>query len=132
MKNAPLYPFGFGLSYTEFKVDNLRLSSDVLTKDGKITVSVDVENTGKYAGKEVVQMYIHDKYASVVRPVKELKGFNKILLHPGERKTVTFEISEEMLRFYNQDMEYVSEPGEFDVMVGNSSENLTEKVFRLI
>ncbi len=132
VKNAPLYPFGFGLSYTEFEIGNLCLSSDTLAKDGKLTVSVDIENVGKTAGKEVVQMYIRDKYASVVRPVKELKAFTKILLLPGEKQTVTFEITEEILRFYNQNMEYVSELGEFEVMVGNSSEDLVTKTFYLV
>ena len=104
MKNAPLYPFGFGLSYTDFKIDNMHLSDNTLDKNGKIEVSVDVENTGAVFGKEVIQMYICDKFSSVVRPVKELKGFEKIGLMPGEKQTVTFEITEDMLRFFNQNM----------------------------
>lgn len=131
VRNSPLYPFGYGLSYTDFKIDNITLSDNTLSPGGKITVSADIENVGSVYGKEVVQMYICDRVASVVRPVKELKGFEKIGLEPGEKKTVTFEITEDMLRFYNQKMEYVSEAGLFEVMIGNSSENLTVKEFTL-
>lgn len=131
VKNAPLYPFGFGLSYTEFKIDNMRLSGDRVTDECGIVVSVDVENTGSVFGKEVVQLYIRDRVASVVRPVKELKGFKKIGLEAGEKTTVCFEITEDMLRFYDSEMRYVSEEGEFEVMVGNSSDNLTVMRFWL-
>lgn len=120
--NRPLYPFGYGLSYTTFAFSDLRLSADRVTADGELTASVTVTNTGSVAGKEVVQLYIRDCFASVSRPVRELKGFQKILLQPGESRTVTFVIREEMLRFWNQAMQFVSEPGEFTVYIGNSSD----------
>ncbi len=123
-KNEALYPFGFGLSYSEFEYSNLQLSKTEMTKDDTVTVSVDVTNKGVYGGKETVQLYIRDKFASVARPVKELKGFDKIYLAAGETKTVSFTIKEDMLRFYNQKMEYVSEAGEFEIMVGKSSADL--------
>ncbi len=132
LQNLPLFPFGYGLSYTSFEIGTPVLSDNTMTDDSKITVSVNVKNTGAVAGKEVVQMYIQDKFASVVRPVRELKGFEKIFLEPGEEKTVTFEIEEKMLRFYNQDMEYVSESGEFAVYVGNCSDCEMPCTFYLI
>ncbi len=131
VKNAPLYPFGFGLSYTSFNLSNLRLSSDIMTKDGAITVSIDIKNTGGFDGSEVIQLYIKDCFASVARPVKELKDFKKIFLKSGEKKTVSFEITEEKLKFYNADMQYISETGDFIVMVGNSSESLHCESFTL-
>lgn len=93
-----------------------------MTADGELTASVTVTNTGSLAGKEVVQLYVRDCFASVSRPVRELKGFQKILLQPGESRTITFVIREEMLRFWNQAMQFVSEPGEFTVYIGNSSD----------
>ncbi len=120
--NRPLYPFGYGLSYTTFAFSDLRLSADRVTADGELTASVTVTNTGSVAGKEVVQLYVRDCFASVSRPVRELKGFQKILLQPGESRTVNFVIREEMLRFWNQAMQFVSEPGEFTVYIGNSSD----------
>ncbi len=131
MPNAPLFPFGFGLSYTDFAISAPALSADTLRRGDTLAVTVTVENTGKMAGKEVVQLYIRDDAASVVRPVKELKGFEKIALAPGERQTVTFAITEDMLKFYNQQMEFVAEAGTFTVMVGNSSDNLQEAKFTL-
>lgn len=119
--NTPLYPFGYGLSYTKFDISPVTLSSDTLTKDTSITASVKVTNTGKVTGSEVVQLYIRDKVASVSRPVKEHKGFEKICLKPGEEKTVEFVITEDMLRFTTINNVYESEPGSFDVFVGNSS-----------
>ncbi|MBQ8868484.1 MAG: glycoside hydrolase family 3 C-terminal domain-containing protein [Oscillospiraceae bacterium] len=119
VKNEPLYPFGFGLSYSEFKLSNLKLSKKTMSRNEKITASVEVENYGKYDGKEVVELYLRDKFASVSRPVKELKGFKKIFLKAGEKQVISFEISEEMLRFYNQQMQFVSENGEFDIMISN-------------
>lgn len=118
---TPLYPFGFGLSYTTFDYSLPQLSDTTLTMDGKITVSVDLRNKGDVAGKEVVQMYIKDLYGSVTRPNKELKGFKKISLQPGETKTVSFEITPEMLAFTGFDMTRKAEKGAFDVMIGNAS-----------
>jgi beta-glucosidase len=125
---SPLYPFGYGLSYTKFEYSNLKLSSKSISMGGKIKISVDVANTGNYDGEEVVQLYVKDEFGSVTRPVKELKGFKKLLLKKGEKKTVEFEISTDDLRFYNIDMKFVAEPGDFEVSVGGSSDtNLKDK-----
>ncbi len=117
----PLFPFGFGLSYTTFKLGTARLAKKKIKRDAATRVFVDVTNTGKRAGTEVVQMYIRDRVSSVTRPVKELKGFQKISLQPGETTTIALDITPESLAFYNVDMEYVVEPGEFEIMVGTSS-----------
>lgn len=122
-KNEPLFPFGYGLSYTTFKYTNLEVDTN---DQNSIKVSATVENTGKMTGKEVVQLYVHDKVASVVRPVKELKGFQKISLAPGASQKVTFILTDKELGFYNHDYKFVVEPGTFGVMVGtNSQEGLT-------
>ena len=118
---SPLYPFGFGLSYTTFKFGEPRLTKRIIRKNESTTVRVDVTNIGQVQGDEIVQMYIRDKVSSVTRPVKELKGFGRVTLEAGQTATVTFEITPEHLAFYNIDMKYVVEPGEFEVMVGNSS-----------
>lgn len=118
---SPLFPFGFGLSYTTFKLENLRLSKKSIPRNGSTRLLVDVTNTGKRAGAEVIQMYIRDCVSSVTRPVKELRGFQKVRLEPGERKTVSLAISPESLAFYDVHMNYVVEPGDFEIMVGNSS-----------
>jgi beta-glucosidase len=118
---SPLYPFGFGLSYTSFSLGNLRLEKSTIKKDESVKVYIDVKNTGKYAGDEVVQLYIRDMFSSVTRPVKELKGFNKIHLKPGEGKTVEFVLTPEHLAFTNIEKKFVVEPGDFEIMVGNSS-----------
>jgi beta-glucosidase len=123
--NSPLYPLGYGLSYTSFEYTNAMISSKKLERGGNLTVSVDVTNTGNMDGEEVVQLYIHDKVGSVVRPVKELKGFKKIHLKKGETKTVEFTIDEEMLKMYNLDMEWVAEPGEFEAWMAASSADET-------
>ena len=123
MDNLPLYHFGYGLSYTTFKLDNLKISKAKIRKNESVKVKVDVTNAGKYAGDEVVQLYIRDKVSSVTRPVKELRGFKRISLKPKETKTVTLEINPEHLAFHNIDMKFVVEPGEFEIMVGNSSRN---------
>ncbi|HYH00972.1 MAG TPA: beta-glucosidase BglX [Terriglobales bacterium] len=123
--NTPLFPFGYGLSYTTFAYSNLKLSSDKLTKEGKIKVSADVENTGARAGDEIVQLYIRDLVASVARPVKELKGFQRVSLNPGEKKTIEFSITPAQLAFWNAEMKLAAEPGKFKVWVGpNSAEGL--------
>ena len=128
---TPLFPFGYGLSYTQFKITNLQLSAQRIPLNGKLTVSVDVENVGKRAGDEVVQLYIHDTAASVTRPVKELKGFQRVTLQPGERKHVEFLLTAAELGFWNRDMHFVVEPGEFKVMVGPNSEDLLEATFEI-
>jgi beta-glucosidase len=124
----PLYPFGFGMSYSTFKLENVRLTDESIATDGATSVSVDVTNTGDAEGSEVVQMYIRDKFSSVTRPIKELKGFKKVWIKPGETKTVTIEINEKSLAFFDIRMNYVVEPGEFEIMVGTSSldEDLTK------
>ena len=118
---APLFAFGYGLSYTQFKFGKPRLGKSLIRADGATQVSVEVTNIGRVSGDEVVQMYIRDRVSSVTRPVKELKGFQRLTLAPGEAKTVTLEITPEHLAFYDIDMNYVVEPGEFEIMVGNSS-----------
>ncbi len=128
----PLFPFGYGLSYTQFKITNLQLSAQRIPLNGKLTLSVDVENTGKRAGDEVVQLYIRDTAASVTRPVKELEGFRRITLQPGEKKQVEFVLTAEQLGFWNRQMRFVVEPGEFKVMVGANSEDLVEATFEIV
>lgn len=130
--NRPLFAFGYGLSYTTFSYSEVHMDSDTLTSDGKIKASVVVTNTGKSAGKEVVQLYIHDVAGSVARPVRELKGFQKLMLQPGESREVSFEIREEMLRFYTADMEYASEPGRFELFIGGDSDTDNRAEFRLV
>jgi beta-glucosidase len=120
---SPLYPFGFGLSYTTFCFSNLQLERSLISVDGSTSVSVDVKNTGKRSGDEVVQMYIRDMISSVTRPMKELRGFAKVHLHPGETKTVTIPILPEHLAFTDINKEYRVEPGDFMIMVGRSSQD---------
>lgn len=122
-KYAPLFPFGHGLSYTKFNYSNLNLSSDKIKINDKLTVSVDVENVGKLKGKEVVQLYLTDLYGSVSRPNKQLKGFEKIELNPGEKKTVKFTIDKSHLSFIGIDNKRIVEPGEFSVTIGNLKKN---------
>jgi beta-glucosidase len=118
---GPLYPFGFGLSYTTFTIENVRLAKTRIARDGSTRVLADVANTGSREGSEVVQMYIRDLVSSVTRPVKELKGFERVFLAPGETETVAFDITPESLAFFDVDMKYVVEPGDFEIMVGSSS-----------
>ncbi len=127
--NTPLYPFGFGLSYTTFEYGDLVLSADTILPDGTMSVSAVVRNTGDVAGAEVVQLYIRDPVASVVRPVKELKGFTKVYLEPGEQQTVRFTLGPRELGFFDQDMLWVVEPGVFNVWVGRSSDEGLEGSF---
>jgi beta-glucosidase len=128
---TPLYPFGYGLSYTKFKLADLRLSAKSIDLDGKLTVSVEVENSGKRSGDEVVQLYIRDQASTVTRPVKELKGFERVTLQPGEKRRVQFTLMSEHLGFYNRDVKFVVEPGEFKVFVGPNSEQLLEASFEV-
>ncbi len=118
---TPLYPFGHGLSYTEFRVSNLQVSTRQITPDGTITVAVDVDNLGQRRGDEVVQLYLQDLVASVTRPVQELRGFQRVTLEPGERRRVQFSLGAADLGFYDREMKWVVEPGEFRVRVSNSS-----------
>lgn len=132
VSNTPKYPFGYGLSYTKFDITNLRLSSEKMDiRDGEIEVSIDVENSGSYDGEEVVQLYIQDLVGSVVRPVKELKGFKKIFLRKGEKSTVSFTIVPEDLKFFNNDVKLINEVGEYNIYVGNSSETSLKHHFTL-
>ena len=125
---SPLYAFGYGLSYTKFAIQNVRLEKKTIRTNGSTRVLAEVTNTGKREGAEVVQMYIRDVVSSVTRPVKELKGFQKVTLRPGEKKTVSFDITPDLLAFYDVNMKYVVEPGAFLILVGNSSrdEDLTK------
>ncbi|HEV2445310.1 MAG TPA: glycoside hydrolase family 3 N-terminal domain-containing protein [Candidatus Sulfopaludibacter sp.] len=118
---SPLYAFGYGLSYTTFTIGNVRLAKKSIPRDGSTRVMAEVTNTGSRQGTETVQMYIRDRVSSVTRPLKELKGFQRIWLEPGETRTVTFDITPAALGFYGIDMKYAVEPGEFDIMVGSSS-----------
>ena len=130
-KNSPLYPFGYGLSYTTFEYSDIVLSSTSMTTNSKIKATITIANTGKYDGKETVQLYIRDLVGSTVRPVKELKSFQKIELKAGEVKDVTFEITLDMLKFFNYDLNLVAEPGDFEVMIGTNSNNVKTKPFKL-
>lgn len=129
--NDALYPFGYGLSYTNFTYSDLKLNTTELTKDGEIIARVTVSNTGKVDGAEVVQLYIRDLVGSVTRPVRELKGFEKVMIKAGESKTVHFKITPELLKFYNYDLDYVNEPGEFEVMIGGNSRDVQKTKFIL-
>ena len=120
-----LFAFGQGLSYTSFRVDEVKVTPATIPASGRATVSARVTNTGTRAGDEVVQLYVHDKVASVTRPVKQLRGFRRVSLKPGESATVELALGPEALRFTNEKMQRVVEPGAFDVMVGASSEALT-------
>jgi beta-glucosidase len=129
---TPLYPFGYGLSYTQFRLSNLQLSARQIRPDGRLTVSLDLENNGKRAGDEVVQLYIRDVASSVTRPIKELKGFERVSLRAGEKRRVSFTLAPEQLGFYNREMRFVVEPGTFNVMVGTSSAEGLEASFEVV
>ncbi len=128
----PLFPFGFGLSYTKFSITNLRLSDTRITPGGSLTVSVDVANVGSRTGDEVVQLYIRDVAASVTRPVKELKGFERVALKPGEKKQLDFRLGPEHLGFYDRQLKFIVEPGEFKIMVGPNSVDLIETTLQVV
>jgi beta-glucosidase len=129
-KNTPLYPFGYGLSYAKFTYSDLKLSSDTFAKNGKITVSVTVKNSGSYSGKEVVQLYIRDFIGSLTRPVKELKGFEMVDLKAGEQKTVSFTIDEKTIAFYTANGKWEAEAGDFKVFIGTNSAETLESNFK--
>ena len=122
--NAPLYPFGYGLSYTKFDYGDIVLSNKEMTQNGNVTAKVTVKNSGTMDGKEIVQLYIHDIYSSSTRPVKELKAFRKITLKPGESRDVLFVLTAEDLKYYNHDLAYVCEPGDFEIMIGPNSRDV--------
>ena len=129
--NQPLYSFGYGLSYTDFEISGITLDREEMKASETIHASVTVKNTGDREGTETLQLYLHDKAASVVRPVKELKGFQKIFLEPGQSEIVKFKIAPEMLRYYNYDLQLVAEPGEFEVMIGTNSRDVKSARFTL-
>jgi beta-glucosidase len=133
IKNSPVYAFGHGLSYTTFNYSDLNISNHKMKMNQEIIVTLKVTNSGKFAGEEIVQLYLRDKVASVVRPIMELKDFQKIKLNIGETKTVTFIIDNQKLSFYNEKLDYISEPGDFDLLIGSSSKDLHFKeTFELI
>lgn len=129
---TPLYSFGYGLSYTKFKISDLQLSAPRIAAGGKLTASVQVENIGPRAGDEVVQLYVRDPVASMTRPVRELKGFQRVTLQPGEKRRIEFVLDREHLGFWNREMRYVVEPGEFRVMVGSNSAEVIEAKFEVV
>jgi len=129
--NEPLYPFGYGLSYTTFSYSDIQLNATELTEKSALTAEIKVTNTGKRDGAEVGQLYLRDLEGSVTRPVKELKGFEKVFLKAGESKTIQFKITPDMLKFYNYDLQYVYEPGDFEVMIGGNSEKVKSAKFML-
>ncbi len=130
--NTPLYPFGFGLSYTEFRLSNLQIDKTQILPNGTVKVSVDLENAGKRAGDEVVQLYIHDVAASVTRPVKELRGFRRVTLRPGEKQKVEFTLTRKELSFLDRNLKETIEPGEFQIFVGNSSDSGLQTSFEVV
>ncbi|WP_213937395.1 beta-glucosidase BglX [Pseudomonas sp. dw_612] len=129
---GPLFPFGFGLSYTTFSVDDMALSSTTLNKTGKLDASVMLKNTGQRDGETVVQLYIQDVTGSMIRPIKELKNFQKVMLKAGEQKVVHFTITEDDLKFYNAQLKYAAEPGKFNVQIGLDSQDVTQQSFELL
>jgi beta-glucosidase len=130
--NSPLYPFGYGLSYTSFSYGDIKLSKNQMRATEKITASITVTNTGNYDGEEVVQLYIVDPVASIAQPVKKLKGFQKIFLRKGESRQVNFTIGKEELSFYNSDLKWIAEPGDFKVQIGTNSNEVKEAGFKLV
>lgn len=129
--NDPLYPFGYGKSYTTFEYSDIDLDKSEISGNDSLTASVTITNSGTREGKEIVQLYIRDMVGSTTRPVKELKGFEKISLKPGESRKVTFNITPEMLKFYNYDLEFTSEPGDFEIMIGTNSRDVKKASFTL-
>jgi beta-glucosidase len=130
--SSPLFPFGFGLSYSQFKLSDVQLSGGSIGRDGEIKVKVSIENTGKYSGDEVVQLYIKRVASSVTRPVRELRGFQRVNLRPGEKRLLEFTLGPEHLGFYNREMRFVVEPGNVRVFVGTSSEGGLESGFEIV
>jgi beta-glucosidase len=131
VENSPLFPFGFGLSYTNFEYANLVVSKQTFSSGDEIEVSVDVSNTGNFDGEEVVQLYVQDLVASVTRPVKELKGFKKVAIKKGETQKIVFKLTANDLAFYNSNLNFAAEPGEFVVFVGGNSDASLSGKFEL-
>jgi beta-glucosidase len=131
LQNSPRYPFGFGLSYTRFEYGRIKLSADTISQAQQLSASIQVSNIGNYEGEEVVQLYIQDLTASLVRPVRELKAFQKIKLAPGESREVKFVITKKELSFYQEDMRFIAEPGLFNVFIGGSSQAKEKASFYL-
>jgi beta-glucosidase len=131
MPNTPLFPFGFGLSYTTFSYGQPKTTKSIYNSKDNIVVTVDIQNTGNYDGEEVVQLYIRDLISSITRPVKELKGFQKVFLKKGEKKTITFSLTQNELSFYNQHMEWVTEPGDFEIFIGGNSDTQNKVIVSL-
>lgn len=127
LSGKPLFPFGFGLSYTQFEYSNLQIEPPKMRSDGQVKISFDIKNVGTMAGDEVAQLYIHDPVASVARPVKELRGFQRVHLNPGEKITITFQLNKDDLSLWDANMNWVLEPGQFDVHIGSSSEDIRLK-----
>jgi beta-glucosidase len=132
VSNDPLYPFGYGLSYTNFEYSDIKLSSSNLAKTGSITATITLKNTGDRDGTEIVQLYTRDMVGSITRPVKELKGFERVFLKAGESKIVSFKITVDDLKFYNSNLQYVAEPGDFKLFIGGSSVAVKEADFKLL
>ena len=132
VENTPLYPFGFGLSYTQFRLSDLKLDKSEILANGSVKASVDVTNTGKRTGDEVVQLYIHDVAATITRPVKELKGFKRVTLSPGQKQRVEFTLTPKELAFLGRDMKPIVEPGEFTVYIGTSSDSGLQSTFEVV
>ena len=130
--NEPLFPFGYGLSYTQFVYGDVKLSTNKINKAGAFTASVILTNKGQFDGAEVVQLYIEDKVRSITPSAKELKGFQKVYLKAGETKTIQFKVTEEMLKFWNADIKFVSELGDFNLLIGGNSRDLQSVPFRLL
>ena len=129
VSNKPLYPFGYGLSYTSFEYEDVTIKDNVMHYGDTLTAAIKIKNTGAYAGEETAQLYIRDMVASVTRPLKELKAFKKVYLKPGEEKTIEFQITDKDLKFYNEKLEYKVEPGEFQIAIGPNSENVKTQNF---
>jgi beta-glucosidase len=129
---TPLFPFGYGLSYTTFEYGKPELNKTEIHNNENVKASVIVKNTGNDKGDEIIQLYIHDKVSSVTRPIMELKDFSRITLNPGESKKVEFTITPDKLQFYNHEMKRVVEPGEFEVLIGPSSDKVTAVNFKVI
>ena len=132
LPNSPRYVFGYGLSYTSFQYGAVQLNTNTLSKDQKLQAKITVTNTGKYAGEEVVQLYLQDVVASIVRPVRELKAFEKVLLKPGESREITFTLDARDLSFYNDNLELVAEPGTFHLYIGGNSQATQKASFTLL